>query len=464
MNDALDLILLQPLENDIRSLLTQGSGAERSAYMLFGRSDIQMDPWSEAPRTRLISHSFLDLDPDDLISSSERHVTWQTDGFMRLLGNALINNMVPALVHTHPKGRAAFSKQDDRNEAILARTALIKGARGLISIVIAGNGEIAARIWMSADKPTDIKRVLHSGSRLELTCEDDAEISFLERQTRLFGKHTSQILTRFRCGIAGGGATGSVVLSLLMRLGIRQAVMFEKDRAEETNLNRLYGARRGDVAAKALKTNIHARTVSEADLGMSFVTIDAWAGEPSTWDALKACDVIFCCTDDHAGRLFLNRFARFYGIPVIDVGLAMQRRDDQSFDLFARVSTLVPGHTCLLCGGFIDPRRAREESLRRNDPEAYKQLKEEAYVLGEGDPSPAVVTFTSEAASMAVNEWLTGVTGFAGSSGMLPTRIRRFHARDERFPGISPQPGCPCCVEPRTLGRGDMTPFLDMVI
>ena len=92
------------------------------------------------------------------------------------------------------------------------------------------------------------------------------------------------------------------------------------------------------------------------------------------------------------------------------------------------------------------------------------QLKEEAYVLGEGDPSPAVVTFTSEAASMAVNEWLTGVTGFAGSSGMLPTRIRRFHARDERFPGIPPQPGCPCCVEPRTLGRGDMSPFLDMVI
>jgi molybdopterin/thiamine biosynthesis adenylyltransferase len=464
MKIALDLILLQPLENGIRSLLTQGSGAERSAYMLFGRADIQNDPWSETPRTRLISHSFIDLDPTDLISSSEQHVTWQTDGFMRLLGDALANNLVPALVHTHPKGRAFFSNQDDQNEAILARTALIKGAVGLISIVIAGDGEIAARIWMSEDKPIDIRRILHSGPRLKLTCDDDSDIAFLDRQTRLFGEHTTQMLTKFRCGIAGGGATGSAVLPLLMRLGVRDAVMFEKDFAENTNLNRLHGARREDVAAKVLKNEIHSRMVSEADLGMSLVTIDSWAGEPSTWDALKACDVIFCCTDDHAGRLFLNRFARFYGIAVIDVGLAMQCRNDQTFDLFARVSTLVPGHPCLLCGGFIDPRRAREEALRRNDPEAYEQLKEEAYVLGEGDPSPAVVTFTSEAASMAVNEWLTGVTGFAGSSGMLPTRIRRFHARDERFPGIAAQQGCPCCAEPRTLGRGDMTPFLDRVV
>ncbi|WP_217272298.1 ThiF family adenylyltransferase [Sphingopyxis sp. BSNA05] len=161
--------------------------------------------------------------------------------------------------------------------------------------------------------------------------------------------------------------------------------------------------------------------------------------------------------------MFLNRFARFYGIPVIDVGLAMQRRDDQSFDLFARVSTLVVGHACLLCGGFIDPRRAREETLRRTDPNAYQKLKEEAYVLGEGDPSPAVVTFTTEAASMAVNEWLTGITGFAGPSGMLPTRIRRFHARDERVLGLPPKPDCPCCENPSTLGRGDVTPFIDMV-
>jgi len=463
MRGALDIVLADPHEAGIRSLLTQGTGAERSAYMLFGTAAIGKDPWTQAERTRLISHAFLDLDEGEVVSASERHVTWQTDGFMRLLGRAKSDGLVPAIVHTHPSGRARFSKQDDRNEAELARTALIKGAPGLISVLIAGNSEIAVRIWLTADKPTAITRILHTGPRLKLTSKGDAELGFLDRQSRLFGRHTNAMITKFRCGIAGGGATGSATLPLLMRLGVREAVMFERDHAEDTNLNRLHGARQEDVVVNKLKADIHTRTVTEAGLGMSLVTLDAWAGEPCSWDALKSCDVIFCCTDDHAGRLLLNRFARFYGIAIIDVGLAMQRRADQSFDLFARVSTLVPGHACLLCGGFIDPRRAREESLRRSDLDAYEKLKKEAYVLGEGDPSPAVVTFTTEAATMAVNEWLTGITGFAGPAGMLQTRMRRFHARDERFPEIRPRPGCPCCEESETLGRGDVTPFLDMV-
>ncbi|UWQ74430.1 ThiF family adenylyltransferase [Leisingera sp. M658] len=460
---ASDLILLGPHRSQIRSLLTAGAGSERSAYMLFGIADIEADPWTNQPRRRLVSHRFHAIGDDDLISASARHVTWQTDGFMRLLNEAKANGLIPALVHTHPKGHAKFSEQDNRNEAELARTAALKGMPGLISVVIAGNGDIAARIWAQADKAEGLGRILHVGPRLQISGLKGTPADFLDRQVRLFGKEATRQLSGFRCGVAGGGATGSALLPLLLRLGVQEAVQFDKDIIDETNLNRLHGGRRSDVDAKLPKTAIHTRTVEDSGLGMTLVSVDAWAGHPATWDALKACDVIFCCTDDHAGRLFLNRFARFYGIPVIDVGLAMQRRTGAAYDLFARVSTLVPGHPCLLCGGYLDPRRAREESMRRNDPDAYDRLKEEAYVLGEGDPSPAVVTFTTEAATMAVNEWLAGVTGLAGEAGMLPTRIRRFHARDERRPFVEPRPDCPCCNQAATLGRGDVYPFLDMV-
>ncbi len=459
-----DLILLDPHEQQIRSLLRQGAGSERSAYMLFGSADIATDPWTEAQRRRLVSHQFEAVDDDDLVSASGRHVTWQTDGFMRLLNTAKTVGLVPAIVHTHPEGKARFSDQDDRNEAELSRTALLKGAPGLLSLVIAGTGDIAARIWMQKDKAVDIGRILHSGPRLRITGLDGSTEAFLDRQVRLFGDQASLQVSGFRCGVAGGGATGSALLHLLLRLGVKEAVQFDKDIVEETNLNRLHGARRTDVNEKMPKTGIHTRTVEESGLGMTLITVEAWAGDPATWDALKACDVVFCCTDDHVGRLFLNRFARFYGIPVIDVGLAMQRRSGAGCDLFARVSTLVPGHPCLLCGGYIDPRRAREEALRRDYPDAYHKLKDEAYVLGEGDPSPAVVTFTTEAAAMAVNEWLAGITGFAGRIGMLPTRMRRFHARDERRPLNESWTDCPCCAQRETLGRADMQPFMDMVI
>lgn len=459
-----DIILLDPHEQNVRSLLSQGAGSERSAYMLFGVAEIETDPWTQAQRTRLVSHNFEVVEDADLVSASGRHVTWQTDGFMRLLNTAKTAGLVPALVHTHPKGDARFSEQDDRNEAELARTALLKGAPGLISIVIAGNGDLAARIWTQTAKAVDISRVLHSGPRLHISGLMGAPQTFLDRQIRLFGERASLQISGFRCGIVGGGATGSALLPLLLRLGVREAVLFERDVVDETNLNRLHSARRSDVEAEMPKSAIHTRTVAESGLGMTLATVEAWAGDRVTWDALKSCDVIFCCTDDHAGRMFLNRFARFYGIPVIDVGLAMQRRSDTACDLFARVSTLVPGHPCLLCGGYIDPRRAREEALKRDDPAGYEKLKAEAYVLGEGDPSPAVVTFTTEASAMAVNEWLSGITGFAGQSGMLPTRIRRFHARDERRPLVESKVDCPCCASPETLGRADMKPFLDMVI
>jgi hypothetical protein len=56
--DAMDLILLEPHEAQIQSLLTAGAGSERSAYMLFGIADIECDPWSNQPRRRLVSHRF----------------------------------------------------------------------------------------------------------------------------------------------------------------------------------------------------------------------------------------------------------------------------------------------------------------------------------------------------------------------------------------------------------------------
>jgi hypothetical protein len=65
---------------------------------------------------------------------------------------------------------------------------------------------------------------------------------------------------------------------------------------------------------------------------------------------------------------------------------------------------------------------------------------------------------------MAVNELLAAVTGFHGASGMRPTRIRRFHACDDRFPMVARTPGCSACDAPETLGRGDFYPPLNMVL
>jgi hypothetical protein len=66
-------------------------------------------------------------------------------------------------------------------------------------------------------------------------------------------------------------------------------------------------------------------------------------------------------------------------------------------------------------------------------------------------------------ACVAVNEIIAALTGFQGEDGMVPTRYRRFHARDERFLGIQSKPHCPVCNSTRYWGRGDLEPFLDLI-
>jgi hypothetical protein len=96
------------------------------------------------------------------------------------------------------------------------------------------------------------------------------------------------------------------------------------------------------------------------------------------------------------------------------------------------IHTIVPGHACLLCRGLVDPLRASAEDLARSNPMEFARRKAEAYVEDGGDPAPAVVTFTTEAATMAVNELIQGLTSYRTPPGMAPGRFRQFELSQDR--------------------------------
>jgi molybdopterin/thiamine biosynthesis adenylyltransferase len=469
MAAAMDLTLLEPHMQRLQLLVTEGKGVERAAYMLLGRSEIVADPWTGYPRVRLVSHAWKTIEPDELVSNSGTHVTWRTGGFMRLLSEAQADCFVPALVHTHPGSHAFFSEQDDRNEAELARTARIKGTLGLVSVVLGGDGSVCARLWPAAGgPPVEMAWVQSVGGRLQrwMNLEEQAggNTDHLERQSRIFGQGFNETLRTLRIGVVGAGGTGSPTALLLARLGVGRLLLLDKDVLEVTNLNRVHGSRREDAKASMTKVATLAREIRTAGLDVEVAIHQGWAGDVTARDKLKACDVIFGCTDDHSGRILLNRLAYFYGIPVIDVGLRMAPSQvGHAHDINGRVTTLSPGRPCLVCGGVVNPRRAAEEALERTNPDEFRRRKAEAYVIGGGDPAPAVVTFTTEMACVAVNELIAGITGFHGKAGMVPTRSRRFHARDDRFLAVKQEPGCPVCGSTVAWGRGDTDPFLDLI-
>jgi molybdopterin/thiamine biosynthesis adenylyltransferase len=465
MPAQLDVILLECHEEELRRLLHRDDGHEAAAYVLFGKAEIAADPWTGTPRRRLVSHRVVPIVPLDFKSASAVHVTWDTGGFMRLLGEAKERNLVAGIAHTHPGGPAFFSTQDDANERELARTAFLKGVP-LASLVFGVNGAIAARLWDNPASATLASSLTLLGASFQIRRAENlgGGPAFLARQATLFGLGFNPLGRSLRIAVVGVGGTGSAVAMLLARLGVGYLALIDRDIISETNLNRVHGSRAADVRAALPKVDILAREISAAGLGVQVITRRAWVGDPSLRDLLRSCDAIMGCTDDHQGRVTLNRFSHFYGVPVFDVGLRMRSAKDlAAFDMVGRVTVVRPGAPCLLCQGTVNLKQAADEGLRRIDPDEFERRKAEAYVADGGDPAPAVVTFTTSVAAMGVDELIHGLTGFKRTKGMVHTCIRRFDRSEDRSITCQPSQNCPVCGTRVNWGRGDTTPFLGVI-
>ncbi|KYO54148.1 ThiF family adenylyltransferase [Tistrella mobilis] len=453
--------------------LLRDDGCERAAYLLCRVAEAGMDPWDRQAHTKFLVREVVPVPDADVIESTPTRVTWSTRSFVKALKEAERTGQVVAVVHNHPAGFPDFSPQDDANERDLIQGAINRNGPGtrLLSLIMTPDGRLTGQVWRHPSKtghdPLAMIRVV--GGRFDLHYPERgtaADMRAFHRQALAFGAALNQDLRKLRVGIVGCGGTGSAVAMLLARLGVGQVLLIDNDIIDQTNLNRLHGAHQADADAMRPKVDVVARAITELGLGVRVAPIDAWVGDPACRDALKCCDIIFGCTDDHDGRAFINRFAYYYLTPVIDIGLAIDVSDAPVPAINAldgRVTVLMPRHTCLMCREIIDPKIAADQALKRKNPGEYEKRKAEAYVFGEGNPSPAVVTFTTELACMGVNELIHRLQGFRGQDGHAPNRVRKFHLNEDRRPGRSPQSYCPVCGTDENWGMGDVEPFMGRV-
>jgi len=471
MSFSASMVLQEEHLKYLQESLIRADGRERAAYVLCGEVVVESDPWDSQQRRKYLSYEILAVPEDEIVSSSDRHITWKTNSFVRALKLAQTRGMTVALVHSHPGGIAAFSEQDDRNEPDLAQLAQNRNGpqTKLPSVIITDSGELVGRLWMSQQESIPLQLICVVGKAIKLHYTgrgQDIPSSVFQRQSLAFGEALTQDLSTLRVGVVGCGGTGSAVAMLLPKMGVRLIALFDQDVVEESNLNRLHGATREDAETKRPKVVAVARSLSELGLGVQVKSYQSWIADRDCRDALKSCDIIFGCTDDHAGRLLLNRFAYYYLAPVFDVGLAIEVSPTEPPEIKAldgRVTVLAPSHTCLLCREVINPVVARDEALKRNAPAEYERRKAEAYVLGEGNPSPAVVLFTTDVGIMAIEELVHRLQRFRGENGAIAQRVRKFHLMTDRKQAADSKSHCPICGTADCWGKGDIVPFLDLV-
>ena len=455
----------------MENLIYKQNEREHIAFLLCGRSCINADPWDGLPEERLLSKKLVILPKDEIVESSKTRVTWKTDSFIKILKEVEKQNLAIAVVHNHPQSCDKFSVVDDRHESELFKMIYNRngGKRPHISLVIMPNGNAFGRVWDHQQNCYELDYIRILGSQFEFYYPDKGTgISFeaFHRQGLAFGEALNNDFSSLRIAVIGCGGTGSATAMLLARLGIGKILLIDNDYVDITNLNRLHLSCNEDAIKKRSKVDTIASSIKKMGLGTSIKTIKGWVESKKTYNALKSCDIIFGCTDDHIGRTFINRMAYFYLIPVIDMGLIIKVRDTTPPKinvLDGRVTVLLPQNPCLLCRKIIDIKLAYEDSLRHDDPKNYQEQKKEAYVIGEENPSPAVVTFTTEVATIAVNEFIQRIQGFRGNKGSASERRRLFITCEDRKTGSKIMAGCDLCDSNKYWGRGDIEPFLDRI-
>ena len=446
---------------------------EGACQFLCGMSLLDDDPWRVSAHTeselRLTMHRLEPL-PSNRLRATRKSVSWDMDCFVGLLRKARDERLSPGICHSHPNSSASFSPQDDENEAHL-RDVLQRRNRDssqVLPSVLMRDGRIEARVWAAAGPPQRAAvRVL--GATLDDVSPDtysvapDADSAFLHRQALSIGQETVQRLRRLRVAVVGCGGTGSAVAVLLARVGIGRLLLLDPDVVAETNLNRLHGSTRLDAQAERPKVQVLRDHIEAMGLGTQVAVRQTPLADAAIGRVLRSCDLVFGCTDDHLGRLVLNRLAYFYFLPVIDTGLSvLPRLQGYPAHISGRVTVLRPGTACLLCRGVISPRRAREQGLRHKRPDEYAQQVKEGYITDSDIPTPVVGTFTTETAAAAVNELLAGVAGLRGAKGWASERTMRFDLDRCRPTGATPRAGCPVCADQDNWGLSDVQPFLDL--
>ncbi len=165
------------------------------------------------------------------------------------------------------------------------------------------------------------------------------------------GESSASIFGRAVVGVVGLGGAGSHIVQQLAHIGIKHFVIADSQEIEDTNLNRLVGAEAHDIEQKTQKVDIAERMILRLHPDARVTKVkDKWqAGHLS----FRECDVIFGCVDSVDAKNQLERFARRFLIPYIDIGMDVFLVGDE-YMMTGQVARSIPGEPCLWCLNIIN--------------------------------------------------------------------------------------------------------------
>lgn len=438
--------------------LFPGDGKEAVAFALCGRHHgVDADV--------LLVQEIIPIPYADCPIRKPDQITWRTEAIEPHLLRASMATPKLGVVkfHSHLTAYEDFSRTDDKSDSDLFPSIYgwVDDDGPHASVVMLPDGRMFGRSVDSETCFRALRRILVVDHDVGVYVPGAASSvpAHAERHAQLFGERTTNLLRQLTIGVVGCSGTGSFVVEMLARLGVQKLVLVDPDRVEYRNLNRIIGTTAADAATRRSKVEVLGEHVARMGLDTRVETVPRALASVEAVRALAGCDVVFGCMDSHDGRRTLNRLASFYVLPYFDCGVGLVADGSGNIDDVTAASHYVqPGRSTLLARRVISQQRADAEAMARNDPERYRELHAEKYIANAEIDSPAVISINSLASSLVVNDFLARLHPFRQTSNADYASVRL------KFDGMMLDAERESDERPikRALGRGDITPLLDL--
>lgn len=167
-------------------------------------------------------------------------------------------------------------------------------------------------------------------------------------------------IARTTVGLPGLGGGGSHIVQQLAHIGFQRYVLYDDDRVEESNLNRLVGATSVDALAQTEKIQLAKRTIFSLQPHAQVRALNCkWQERP---EPLRECQIVFGCVDSYQGRHELEVACRRYLMHYIDIGMDVHGKERPVIG--GQVILSSPGGPCMRCMGFLTDEKLAQEAGR----------------------------------------------------------------------------------------------------
>ena len=358
-------------------------------------------------RTVFLAGTIVPAKTEDYLRQGAYHLQVSPLYVNRVLNVAEDQKNTVIMVHSHPfeQGIPMYSPTDDHGETLTSETiSKCLEANPPVASMLFGQTHITARTWTGLTKrnsPCPVNVLDGTSFQVYLPFAESRSNGkdFLDRQIKALGQRAQAQLEQMDIGIVGLGGTGSAVAEQLARMGVKKLRLVDHDKIEISNLSRLYGSTIRDVQKKRYKADVVGSHLQRINPSLEIVRVSETVMKNDVLRLLANCDIIFSCLDRHAPRAVLNELSYQCFIPMIDVGVGLQKDETGLVGGAARATIIGPGLPCLICQEIVRPEVITAENL---SPEEYQKRRAEEYVTDLQQDVPSVISYTTLAASLGL--------------------------------------------------------------